>query len=113
MPAEIKEKKKHKELKEIFAITDINPEYFTETAGGLVKEKFSLCQYIDDLRQILRSKLLAGEQRDLCILIEQQFDEERRRLSKIKVKQKLQQKKKHYKIEITKEKKNYITIFIH
>nr|XP_050844610.1 uncharacterized protein LOC127061583 isoform X1 [Vespula vulgaris] len=84
VPAEIKEKKKHKELKEIFAITDINPEYFTETAGGLVKEKFSLCQYIDDLRQILRSKLLAGEQRDLCILIEQQFDEERRRLSKIK-----------------------------
>ncbi|KAL2725169.1 coiled-coil domain-containing protein 38-like [Vespula squamosa] len=82
--AEIKEKKKHKELREIFAITDVNPEYFTETAGGLIKEKFSLCQYIEDLREILRNKLLTGEQRDLCIHIEQQFDEERRKLSKIK-----------------------------
>ncbi|XP_047345115.1 uncharacterized protein LOC124947255 [Vespa velutina] len=82
--AEEKEKKKHKELKEAFAITDVNPEYFTETTGGLVKEKFSLHQYVEDLRQILRNRLLVGEQRDLCIHIEQQFDEERRKLNKIK-----------------------------
>ncbi|KAI4491877.1 hypothetical protein M0804_003269 [Polistes exclamans] len=82
--AEKEEKKKHKELKDAFAITDVNPEYFIETTERLVKEKFSLRQYINDLREILRTKLLVGEQRDLCIHIEQQFDEEIRRLNKIK-----------------------------
>ncbi|KAK2588846.1 hypothetical protein KPH14_001716 [Odynerus spinipes] len=81
---EKQEAKKHKELKEAIAITDVNPEYFVESIGTAVKEKFSLRRYVDDLREILRSKLLAGDQRDLCIHIEQQFDEERRRLNRIK-----------------------------
>ncbi|KAG7210421.1 hypothetical protein KM043_011953 [Ampulex compressa] len=81
---EAEEAKKHKDPDKAIAMTDVDPQYFTELAGRVVREKFSLQQYIDDNREIFKTRLLTGQQRDDCIRIEQQFQEEERRLEKIK-----------------------------
>lgn len=76
----------HKDLEKVTAITDIDPNYFTEVKGRLgVGERFSRQRYIEEAREVLRTRLLIGVQRDDCIRIDQQFDEEERRLNDIKV----------------------------
>ncbi|XP_014489324.1 PREDICTED: coiled-coil domain-containing protein 37-like [Dinoponera quadriceps] len=67
----------------VIAMTDVHPEYFTELSGRPVKEKFSLEQYILDIREVLRTRLLIGRERDDCIRIDQQFEQESNRLQKI------------------------------
>lgn len=79
------EAKKHKDLHEAIAITDVDPAFFKELAGRVVKEKFSVNDYVNDIRNIFKARLLAGEEMDDCILIDQQFVEEQRILNKIKV----------------------------
>ena len=67
-------------------MTDIDPTYFSELQGEIsIGERFSQQAYIEDARQVLRTRLLIGEERDVCIRIDQQFDEEHRRLENIKV----------------------------
>ncbi|XP_029045393.2 uncharacterized protein LOC114877241 isoform X2 [Osmia bicornis bicornis] len=78
------EAKKHKDLHEGIAITDVDPEFFKELAGRVVKEKFSVNEYVNDIRNIFKARLLAGQEMDDCILIDQQFVEEQRVLNKIK-----------------------------
>ncbi|XP_076235040.1 cilia- and flagella-associated protein 100 [Calliopsis andreniformis] len=78
------EAKKHKDPDEMIAITDVDPEYFTELTGRPVKEKFSLREYIEDSREIFRTRLLAGQELDDCIRIEQQFVLEQKKLDEIK-----------------------------
>nr|XP_034180476.1 uncharacterized protein LOC117604486 [Osmia lignaria] len=78
------EAKKHKDLHEGIAITDVDPEFFKELAGRVVKEKFSVNEYVNDIRNIFKARLLAGQEMDDCILIDQQFVEEQRILNKIK-----------------------------
>ncbi|EZA61449.1 Coiled-coil domain-containing protein [Ooceraea biroi] len=80
---EAKEAKKHKDPDEAIAMTDVDPEYFTELCGRSVKEKFSLEEYIRDTREILRTRLLIGQEKDYCIRIDQQFEQESHRLEKI------------------------------
>ncbi|XP_018314408.1 cilia- and flagella-associated protein 100 [Mycetomoellerius zeteki] len=77
------EAKKHKELDKVIAMTDVDPKYFTELSGRPVKEKFSLKQYIQDIREILKTKLLISQEKDDCIRIDQQFEQETRRLRQI------------------------------
>lgn len=79
------EAKKHKDLDEAIAITDVDPRYFSELDGRIVKEKFSVRNYVEDTRDILKTRLLAGQEMDDCIRIDQQFVEEQRRLDEIKV----------------------------
>lgn len=67
------------------AMTDVDPEYFTELSGRPAKEKFSMEQYVLDMREVLRTRLLIGQERDDCIRIDQQFEQELRRLQKIQV----------------------------
>lgn len=67
------------------SITDIDPDYFNEFKGRVSKERFSVRQYIDDTREVLITRLLTGQERDDCIRIDQQFEEEQKRLDKIKV----------------------------
>ncbi|XP_023289730.1 cilia- and flagella-associated protein 100-like [Orussus abietinus] len=68
----------------IIAMTDVDPQYFTELRGRVVGQKFSKRQYVEDTRDVLRTRLLAGQERDECIRIDQQFEEEQRRLDKVK-----------------------------
>jgi hypothetical protein len=79
------EAKKHKTPEETIAMTDVDPEYFTELCGRSVKEKFSFQQYIRDTREILKTRLLIGQEKDYCIRIDQQFEQESNRLEKIQV----------------------------
>jgi len=82
---EAEEAKKHKDSDKAIAITDVDSQYFTELSGRPVKEKFSLDQYIQDLRDILKTNLLIGQEKDDCIRINQQFEHESRRLQNIQV----------------------------
>lgn len=66
-------------------MTDVDPHYFTELAGRSVKEKFSLEKYVRDLREILKTKLLVGQEKDDCIRIDQQFEQEIYLLRQIQV----------------------------
>lgn len=85
VPVEALEAKKHKGLDEAMAITDVDPEFFTKLSGRVVKEKFSMHSYVEDNREIFKTRLLAGQILDDCIRIEQQFIEGQRKLDKIKV----------------------------
>ncbi|XP_003400861.1 uncharacterized protein LOC100647161 [Bombus terrestris] len=78
------EAKKHKDLEEAIAMTDVDPQYFSELDGGLIREKFSVRNYVEDTREILKVRLLAGQEMDDCIRIDQQFVEEQKRLDEIK-----------------------------
>ncbi|XP_011050898.1 PREDICTED: uncharacterized protein LOC105143978 [Acromyrmex echinatior] len=77
------EAEKYKKLDKVIAMTDVNPQYFTELAGRPVKEKFLLKEYIQDIREILKTKLLIGQEKDDCIRIDQQFEQETQRLRQI------------------------------
>lgn len=80
---EMEEAKKHKD--KAIAITDVDSQYFTELSGRPVKEKFSLDQYVQDVRDVLKTKLFIGQKKDDCIRIDQQFEHESRRLQNIQV----------------------------
>ncbi|XP_018403544.1 PREDICTED: cilia- and flagella-associated protein 100-like [Cyphomyrmex costatus] len=80
---ETEEAKKYKKSDKVIAMTDVHPQYFTELSGRSVKEKFSLKQYIQDIREILKTKLLISQEKDDCIRIDQQFKQETHRLRQI------------------------------
>ncbi|XP_020292521.1 cilia- and flagella-associated protein 100-like isoform X2 [Pseudomyrmex gracilis] len=80
---EAEEAKKHKDPSKIIAMTDVDPSYFTELSGRPVSEKFSLRQYIGDVQEVLKTKLLIGQNKDECIRIDQQFRQELNHLRKI------------------------------
>lgn len=82
---EIEMKEKRKNLDKIIAMTDVDPQYFTELSGRSVKEKFSLEQYIRDTREILETKLLIGQEKDNFIRIDQQFEQGTHQLRKLQV----------------------------
>lgn len=84
------EAKKHKDPEEAIAMTDVDPQYYTELCGRSVKEKFSLERYIQDTRETLKTRLLIGQEKDYCIRIDQQFEQESRRIERIQVFQKEQ-----------------------
>ncbi|XP_034936726.1 LOW QUALITY PROTEIN: uncharacterized protein [Chelonus insularis] len=65
-------------------ITDVDPSYFTDIAGRAIKEKFSRRKYIDDIRNILKTKLTTGYYQDYCLRVNQQFSEEQNALEAIK-----------------------------
>lgn len=79
------ETNKKKYLDKIIAMTDVDPQYFTELSGRPVREKFLLKPYIQNIREILKMKYLIGQEKDDYIRIDQQFEEESHRLQKIQV----------------------------
>ncbi|XP_011311049.1 uncharacterized protein [Fopius arisanus] len=68
------------------AMTDIDPGYFIDLTGRPIREKFSGRRYVEQARQVLRARLLAGFYRDDCMRIDRQFAEERRRFANIEKK---------------------------
>lgn len=65
-------------------MTDVDPQYFTELSGRVCKDRSTLRTYINDTQEVFRTRLLAGQERDDCIRIDQQFDEEQKRMDKVK-----------------------------
>ncbi|KAK0087385.1 hypothetical protein PV326_005215 [Microctonus aethiopoides] len=65
------------------AITDIDPGYFTDLAGRPITKKFSRTRYVEQIRNVLRTKLYIGYNRDECMRIDQQFIEEKKRFTAI------------------------------
>ncbi|KAK0168716.1 hypothetical protein PV327_002490 [Microctonus hyperodae] len=65
------------------AITDIDPGYFTDLAGRPIGKKFSRTRYVEQIRNVLRTKLYIGYNRDDCLRIDQQFIEEKKRFTAI------------------------------
>lgn len=78
-------RKKNKDADKAIAMTDVDPQYFIELSGRSVEEKFSLKQYIENIREILKMKHLIGQEKDDYIRIDQQFEQESHRLRKIQV----------------------------
>ncbi|KOC69388.1 Coiled-coil domain-containing protein 37 [Habropoda laboriosa] len=78
------EAKKHKDLDEAIAITDVDPKFFSKLDGRVIKEKFSVRDYVDDIREIFKARLLAGQEMDDCIRNDQQFVEQQKILDRIK-----------------------------
>ena len=76
---------KYRDPNEETSITDIDPNYFKELSGRVSRERFSVRQYIDDTRQVLATRLLTGQERDDCIRIDQQFEQEQKKMDQIKV----------------------------
>lgn len=67
------------------AITDIDPDYYTDLNGRAIIEKFSSKKYIDQTRKVLRGKIIAGYYRDECIKIDQEFANEHQEIINIEV----------------------------
>lgn len=80
-----KEAKEHEQFDRMTVMTDVDPLYFTELSGRPVKEKFSLQQYLQDTRTVLKTRFLIGQERDNYICIDQQFQQELQCLEKIQV----------------------------
>ncbi|XP_072763361.1 cilia- and flagella-associated protein 100-like [Anoplolepis gracilipes] len=76
-------RKKYKDPDKVITMTDVDPQYFIELSGRPVGEKFSLKRYIENIREILKMKHLIGQEKDDYIHIDQQFEQESRRLRKI------------------------------
>ncbi|KAK9674970.1 protein of unknown function (DUF4200) [Popillia japonica] len=75
---------KEPELQSMKTILDIDPNFFTIVEGRPIGEKFNVRDYIRDLRECLRSKIVAGYREDEVILIEENFIEEQRIIDEIK-----------------------------
>lgn len=69
----------------IIAVTDIDPQYFTELSNQVIDERFSLNQLITDTKDILRTKILIELKKDKCNRIDQLISKESRILSQAEV----------------------------
>lgn len=65
-------------------ILDIDPEFFSIIEARPIKEKFKISNYIDDMRKLLRLKIICGYRQDEIDLIEQNFNEEQRIIDEVK-----------------------------
>ncbi|GJQ68464.1 hypothetical protein Trydic_g17042 [Trypoxylus dichotomus] len=75
---------KEPELQSMKTILDIDPNFFSIVEGRPIGEKFNVRDYIKDIRECLRSKIVAGYREDEVILIEENFIEEQRMIDEIK-----------------------------
>lgn len=65
-------------------ILDIDPEFFSIVEGRPIKEKFQISNYIEDMRKLLRLKIICGYRQDEIEMIDQNFNEEQRVIDEIK-----------------------------
>ncbi|XP_022903092.1 coiled-coil domain-containing protein 38-like [Onthophagus taurus] len=65
-------------------ILDIDPDFFTIVEGRTIGEKWNIREYVHDLRESLRARVVAGYREDEVLLIEENFMEEQRILDEIK-----------------------------
>lgn len=65
-------------------IFDIDPDFFTIVEGRPIAEKFNIKDYIKDIRDILRTRIIAGFKEDEILLINENFIDEQRAIDDIK-----------------------------
>lgn len=67
-------------------IFDIDPDYFTIVEGRPIAEKFNIKDYINDMREILRTRIVTGYKEDEILLINENFIDEQKAIDNIKTK---------------------------
>lgn len=75
---------KEPEQQSMRTILDIDPEFFTIVTGRPIKEKFNVKQYIDHMRQVLRTKIVTGFREDEVMLVQENFLQEQKVIDEIK-----------------------------
>lgn len=65
-------------------ILDIDPDFFSIVEGRPIKEKFKISNYIEDMRKLVRLKIICGYRQDEIELIEQNFNEEQRIIDEVR-----------------------------
>lgn len=65
-------------------ILDIDPEFFTIVEGRPIVEKFNVRDYIENVRKVLRTRIVTGFREDDVLQIEENFIEEEKLIDKIK-----------------------------
>lgn len=67
---------KEPEVKGMKTILDIDPEFYTLVEGRPLIEKFEVKKYVENVREVLRTKIITGFREDDIILIEESIIEE-------------------------------------
>lgn len=69
---------KEPEVKSMKTILDIDPEFYSLVEGRPLVEKFDVKKYIDNVRDVLRTKIITGFREDDIILIDESIIEEQK-----------------------------------
>lgn len=75
---------KEPEQQSMRTILDIDPEFFTIVTGRPIKEKFNVKQYVEHMRQVLRTKIVTGFREDEMMLIQENFLQEQKVIDEIR-----------------------------
>ncbi|KAK5642136.1 hypothetical protein RI129_008303 [Pyrocoelia pectoralis] len=71
------------EVKSMKTIVEVDPQFFTLIEGRPVPKKFNRWDYIDDVRNVLRTKIAIGYREDDIMLIDENFNTEKKVIAEI------------------------------
>ena len=66
-------------------ILDVDPDFFAVVQGRPIHEKFSVRNYVGDLRDSLRARIITGYREDEIVLVEENFTQEQKAVDEIKL----------------------------
>lgn len=75
---------KDPEIKTMKTILDVDPKFFTLIEGRPIPQKFNRWEYISDMKDVLRTRIVTGYREDEIMLIEENFLEEIKVIEEIK-----------------------------
>lgn len=75
---------KDPQIKSMKTILDLDPEFFTLIEGRPVPQKLTHKEYIKDVRDVLRTKIVSGYREDEILLIDENFIVEQKVIDEIK-----------------------------
>lgn len=75
---------KEAEIKGLKTLKDVDPEFFSIVEGRPLFDNFKINRYIEDVRDVLRTKIVTGYKEDEIHLIEENLIQEQQIINKIK-----------------------------
>ncbi|KAF5269977.1 hypothetical protein FQR65_LT05776 [Abscondita terminalis] len=75
---------KDAETKSLKTILDVDPNFFSLIEGRPIPQKFNRWDYIGDVRDVLRTKIVTGYREDEIMLLDENFSEEMKAIEEIK-----------------------------
>ncbi|KAJ8975192.1 hypothetical protein NQ317_014914 [Molorchus minor] len=69
---------KEPEIGNMKTIVDIDPDYFNDVEGRPIKEKFDIRDYVETVRQCLRTKIVTGYREDDLMLLKENLELEQK-----------------------------------
>ncbi|KAJ1532005.1 hypothetical protein ONE63_000639 [Megalurothrips usitatus] len=69
-------------------MVDMDPEFYSIVEGRPNRDRISVREYVDSIRDLVRVRLKIGYNEDECLLVDEQFRMERQRLDQILAQQK-------------------------